>query len=1094
MAASFFNNAIHIDFDSVLAMDEPGMVSMFQGLVDSGLQGFLGCSAVVYEAALVEFFANGRVRDGLVVSSVDGVSVEISEELFAESFELPVEGLEELSEMPKDAIFDARSLVSMTGEQINLSGKKNQMKMPYRLLCDIVVKAISVKAGSFNAITVEKFSLMTAVVCGVKMNWAKYLFGILKKMFAAKTKQAKGFAIQISALLATFPSVELGEASEFPASKVLTKKTVLRFISINKDGAEEVSGAATKKKICPSASSSPINLSAMASALINNTIQVYFASVLEMEHEGMVSMFEAVLASGLSGFLGCSSSIYEAALVEFFQNASVRDGMVVSTVQGKPIAISEEQFAETFGLPLAGLTDLHEVSQDLVFEARSASHMMALSFDSMNHERFLMMSAIYGGVPVNWGRLLFNTFKDMVTPAMRQARGYVVQICVLLNNASDLELGESKEFPPLKILTAKTVCTYIAKNKNIYVDEDEPAVEKPAEKKKPVSEKRPAPTIDTPVVRKRTTWKATPAATSLALVTVAQEAIPIQMASAVTPPSPRRKVHKRWLQLPAGSDDEIVEKEPAVESVVEKQRENMTADEVDKIIDIVITETTQMEIDMEEPSLARSDDIIVEITVRVDAQLANLWRFLKEPLRSGEDDDMSRFKQPIKIIEPTATEQDKEIEPVATDGLSMAKNVVKMTDSEDTKPLSKVLELTEKSKSDEESMPIEDILEQIPEGMMLPSKGDRYKASLPQIDISDKGKAPLVEQGDIKGHPAREMFSLICADIDFPVQLREKVIADVVSFFHSFSLSKLAVLDPVTDIIVKEKQILAWIEIDSLETAVRMREYIVAKYRDMILRKILSLCWIRTKTLVDGSWVIQEGNDFWKRLPKLVLSLEWQIPAQRQFDDTLARIIGSHNFCRDIVAAGTVVDVAVDPADFVGIFRIGLDVQLILSDSSYSSSSSQPDPISPNDGLSQRHLDTALISPNPSISTKSRMLFTIEDTPLGVDQIMLPSAVTPQYFNEPLEQLRASVNQKQTERVQKRDEAEKLKDVLLLHIRSVEQWFTKISHRGNDSHSKPTCKSSQGSIIKSRQRQLKDGRQRQKLFQKTCKMPIIKRR
>ncbi|KZV51364.1 hypothetical protein F511_43645 [Dorcoceras hygrometricum] len=73
MAASFFNNAIHIDFDSVLAMDEPGMVSMFQGLVDSGLQGFLGCSAIVYEAALVEFFANGRVRDGLVVSSVDGV-------------------------------------------------------------------------------------------------------------------------------------------------------------------------------------------------------------------------------------------------------------------------------------------------------------------------------------------------------------------------------------------------------------------------------------------------------------------------------------------------------------------------------------------------------------------------------------------------------------------------------------------------------------------------------------------------------------------------------------------------------------------------------------------------------------------------------------------------------------------------------------------------------------------------------------------------------------------------------------------------------------------------------------------------------------
>ncbi|KZV47018.1 shikimate O-hydroxycinnamoyltransferase-like [Dorcoceras hygrometricum] len=63
-----------------------------------------------------------------------------------------------------------------------------------------------------------------------------------------------------------------------------------------------------------------------------------------MEHEGMVAMFEALLLSRLSGFLGCSSTIYEAALVEFFHNASVRDG----------------------------LNDLLEVPKDLVFEARSA--------------------------------------------------------------------------------------------------------------------------------------------------------------------------------------------------------------------------------------------------------------------------------------------------------------------------------------------------------------------------------------------------------------------------------------------------------------------------------------------------------------------------------------------------------------------------------------------------------------------------------------------------------------------------------------------------------------------------------------------------
>ncbi|KZV53056.1 ICln family transporter: chloride ion current inducer protein I(Cln) [Dorcoceras hygrometricum] len=250
MAASFYSNSVHVDFDSVLKMDEPGMVSMFQALVASGLQGFLGCTVVVYEEALVEFFANGTVRDGLVVSSVDGVLVEISEKLFAETFELPVDGLGDLFEMSNYVIFDARSIVSLSGEPISLSGRKNQMKFEFRLLCDIMAKAISVKAGSFNAINVEKFLLITAVVCSVRMNWAKFLFSILKKMVTPGSKQAKGFAIQISLLLATIPTLELGESSEFPASKILSTKTVHRFVSINdRDGAEEVTGAAKKRAI-----------------------------------------------------------------------------------------------------------------------------------------------------------------------------------------------------------------------------------------------------------------------------------------------------------------------------------------------------------------------------------------------------------------------------------------------------------------------------------------------------------------------------------------------------------------------------------------------------------------------------------------------------------------------------------------------------------------------------------------------------------------------------------------------------------------------------------------------------------------------------
>ncbi|KZV28117.1 hypothetical protein F511_27573 [Dorcoceras hygrometricum] len=145
-------------------------------------------------------------------------------------------------------------------------------------------------------------------------------------------------------------------------------------------------------------------------------------------------------------------------------------------------------------------------------------------------------------------------------------------------------------------------------------------------------------------------------------------------------------------------------------------------------------------------------------------------------------------------------------------------------------------------------MAIDDILKRIPEEMMIPSytaaeptklifgsgieirERDWYKESLPQIPVADKGKAPLVEKDEIKGHPAREMFTLICAYIEFLVQIREQVINEISSFFSSFSLRRLAVLGSVSDIVAKEEQILVWPETDSLQMAVARRIYIVAKY------------------------------------------------------------------------------------------------------------------------------------------------------------------------------------------------------------------------------------------------------------------------
>ncbi|KZV40490.1 hypothetical protein F511_23827 [Dorcoceras hygrometricum] len=265
-----------------------------------------------------------------------------------------------------------------------------------------------------------------------------------------------------------------------------------------------------------------------------------------MDNEGMVKMFKALESSGLKGFLGCSSAIYEAALVEFFQNASMRDDKVVrcssaiyeaalveffqnasmrddkvvSTVQGKFVEFTEEVFAGKFEIPTEGLTDMSDVPNDLVFDARTAFSydgeqlntscqkremkfefrllndilaktvtVKAGSFDAVTHERFLMM-----------------------LPSM---------------GAPDLELGESKDFPPLKILTAKTVGTYVAENKNITVDVDDPAeLMAKVVKKKAATKKRPAATSNEPVLKKErtTVGETAPTEKDMAMVPVQKRA------------------------------------------------------------------------------------------------------------------------------------------------------------------------------------------------------------------------------------------------------------------------------------------------------------------------------------------------------------------------------------------------------------------------------------------------------------------------------------------------------------------------------------------------------------------------------------------
>ncbi|KZV16948.1 hypothetical protein F511_19734 [Dorcoceras hygrometricum] len=71
-----------------------------------------------------------------------------------------------------------------------------------------------------------------------------------------------------------------------------------------------------------------------------------------------------------------------------------------------------------------------------------------------------------GGLKVNWSKIPFGILKAMVDPSTKQASGFAMQIRLLMEGVLGIQLGESKALPSLKILSVKSVWTYVAKNKS----------------------------------------------------------------------------------------------------------------------------------------------------------------------------------------------------------------------------------------------------------------------------------------------------------------------------------------------------------------------------------------------------------------------------------------------------------------------------------------------------------------------------------------------------------------------------------------------------------------------------------------------------
>ena len=157
------HNTLQVDFESVLSLDIPAVLSMFRTLEASGLRRFLGGATVMHEKAVREFFKNARMVGDSIQSTVNGSDVLVNENVFSLFFELPSEGLISFGDIPVEVITEMLPVFISNGLSPAVSGKKKTLKIEYRLLCDINAKSLTAKAGSFDSYTGERIEVMVAI-------------------------------------------------------------------------------------------------------------------------------------------------------------------------------------------------------------------------------------------------------------------------------------------------------------------------------------------------------------------------------------------------------------------------------------------------------------------------------------------------------------------------------------------------------------------------------------------------------------------------------------------------------------------------------------------------------------------------------------------------------------------------------------------------------------------------------------------------------------------------------------------------------------------------------------------------------------------
>lgn len=83
--------------------------------------------------------------------TIGGNNISFIHNVFAETFDLPCEGITGFSKLSPVNVEEMNNKFSLIGAPLKSSGKNKETKVDYRLLNHIVVKYITAKTRSFDA-------------------------------------------------------------------------------------------------------------------------------------------------------------------------------------------------------------------------------------------------------------------------------------------------------------------------------------------------------------------------------------------------------------------------------------------------------------------------------------------------------------------------------------------------------------------------------------------------------------------------------------------------------------------------------------------------------------------------------------------------------------------------------------------------------------------------------------------------------------------------------------------------------------------------------------------------------------------------------